>query len=102
MLKVVCVTAVMTVGLVSHAHADAFRPGASPAGGRIGKVCNSDFLSRSEQLDCIEKMKAAKTDAERKEIRDVIRQNQKERQEEADRANARVNPGGPGTTQAVQ
>ncbi len=102
MFRIVCVAAVMTVGLASQAYADSFRPGSSPAGGRIGKVCNSDFLSRSEQQDCIEKMKAAKTNAEKQEIRDIIKQNQKERQEEADRANARANPGGPGSGSGVQ
>jgi len=102
MFKVVCVAAVLTLSLASVAHADSFRPGSSPAGGRIGKVCNSDFLSPSEQRDCIAKMKAAKTNAEKKEIRDVIKQNQKERQEEADRANARANPGGPGSATGLQ
>jgi hypothetical protein len=102
MFKVVCLAAVMTVGFVSHAYADAFRPGSSPAGGRIGRVCNSEFLSRPEQMDCVEKMKAAKTDAERKEIRDLIRENQKERQKERDRQHDNVNIGGPNANSAIQ
>jgi hypothetical protein len=102
MFKVVCLVAVMTVGFVSSAYAGGFRPGESPAGGRIGAVCNSDFLSRPEQLDCIDKMKAAKTNAERKEIRDIIRENRKERQKERDRQHDNVNIGGPNANSAIQ
>lgn len=102
MRKVIIVTGALALSVASVAHADAFRPGASPAGGRLGKICNSQFLSRTEQADCFEKMKAAKGDAERKEIRDVIRANEKERQAEVDRQNDNVNIGGANPQRGVQ
>ncbi|MBY0510842.1 MAG: hypothetical protein K2P94_11940 [Rhodospirillaceae bacterium] len=94
MFKVVCFAAVLTAGLVSVAYADSFRPGASPAGGRIGKFCNTDLLSAEEQKDCIRRFKKAKSDDERRELVGSLQDTFKARQKEADKEYERLNPGG--------
>lgn len=94
MFKVACVAALLAASFVSYAHADSFRPGASPAGGRIGVFCNSDLLSSVEQKDCIRRFKKAKSDDERRELVGTLQETFKERQKAADEANERLNPGG--------
>jgi hypothetical protein len=84
MLKFSTLVIVCSISCMPVAYADAFRPGASGSGGRIGKVCTSDLLTRPEQEDCIEKMRAAKNEAERREVRDLIRDALKARQKDLD------------------
>jgi hypothetical protein len=95
MLKVSTLGIALTFGLVGAAHAQTTRPGSEGGGGRIGKVCVSDYLSQPEQQDCIEKMKAAKNDAERREIRDLIREATKAREKNAAIKRDNMNIGGP-------
>ncbi len=102
MLKVSFTAAVVMVGFISAAHANSTRPGSDSAGGRIGAVCNTSMLSAPEKDDCIAKMKAAKTNAERREIRDVLRASIKERQKELDARNENTTPGGANTARGAQ
>lgn len=94
MFKVFSVAAVFMVCAASVAHADSFRPGASPAGGRIAKFCNTDLLSYDEQKDCMRRFKKAKSDDERRELIGTLQETFKARQKEADEAYDRLNPGG--------
>ena len=94
MFKVACVAVAMTVSFVSHAYADSFRPGSSPAGGRIGVFCNSDLLSSAEQKDCVRRFKKAKSDDERRELVGTLQETFKKRQKVADEEYERLNPGG--------
>lgn len=95
MLKFSSLAAVLFLGLIHPAYADVIRPGGDGGGGRIGKVCISDFLSQPERDDCVAKMQAAKNNAERQEIRDLVREAVKARKKEAEIRRDNFNPGGP-------
>lgn len=82
------------VGLTTESYADRFRPGATPAGGRIAKFCNTDLLSTSEQRDCMRRFKNAKSDDDRRELIGTLQETMKARQKEADEQYERLNPGG--------
>jgi hypothetical protein len=96
MFKVSVTAAAIAVlfALSSHAYADSFRPGASPAGGRIGKYCNNDLLNDAEKKQCILRLKEAKTDDERREVLDTLKDTFKARQADLDKENERRMPGG--------
>jgi hypothetical protein len=81
-------------GLTTASYADSFRPGATPAGGRIAKFCNTDLLSTSEQRDCLRRFKKAKSDDDRRELIGTLQETFKERQKVADEEYKRLNPGG--------
>jgi hypothetical protein len=95
MLKFSTFVIVCSMSCMPAAYADAFRPGTSGSGGRIGKVCISDYLTAPERDACIENMKAAKNDAERAEVRDLIRNVVKAREKEAGVKRDNLNAGGP-------
>jgi hypothetical protein len=82
------------MGLTTESYADRFRPGATPAGGRIAKFCNTDLLSTTEQRDCIQRFKKAKSDDERRELIGTLQDTMKVRQKLADEEYERLNPGG--------
>ena len=86
MFKITLLAAALAVGLVSIAQAQGFRPGSSPAGGRIGKICNDEHLDVAERTHCFESMKAAKNGTERNEIRDAVRAKLKDKQKAIDEA----------------
>lgn len=96
MLKLSTLVIVCAMALTTAAYADAFRPGSQGSGGRIGKVCISDYLSPAERDACIGNMKDAKNDAERAEVRDLIREVVKAREKEAKARRDNLMPGGPG------
>jgi len=84
----------VVVGLSTEIYAESFRPGATPAGGKIAKFCNNDLMTNTEQRDCIQRFKKAKTDEQRRELITTVQETLKERQKGVDEAFQRANPGG--------
>ncbi len=91
---IAAVAGFVLVGLSTESYADRFRPGSSPAGGRIAKFCNTDLLSSAEQRECMQRFKKAKSDDERRELIGSLQDTMKARQKTADEEYERLNPGG--------
>ena len=62
----------------------AYRPGSTPSGGRIGRVCNNEILVRADQEECRKRMQAAKTPEERAKVRATVQEHLRAVQKDMD------------------